>query len=238
MAWSKHRRLRRRTASLAVAALVSLSAMLYFSKDLFADRALADGQGRGSVPQAIGFTMAAAANPIPQPQSIGPTAGIPGSGSFTAGHRSTWLDESLDDRSFPQIFGVAMTGGIYASLQKSHDRKAMRPLRSVNLPAAEGSVALAATWGQAQPRRRAASDTLLFALIFKDGQEAWSARAQASMFPSDIAGGRTSRDGDTTCRRGELCNLSAGPIPGALWLFTAVLVGLIAVGSRRQQHPQ
>jgi hypothetical protein len=144
---------------------------------------------------------------------------------------STVLAETaLFGNSFPKIFDKTIKN----ESQALHRPEPQPHPQAVNLPVVEDRARIVPLQRVSTRQRSPRQDTLLFALIFKDGHDAWSERQLASLIVNDFSRqpvGSLPMD----CRQMNLCGLSDTPVPDTLWLFTAVLIGLFGVGCRRSR---
>jgi len=233
MALCENRRFRKGVTALAIAALLSLAGQTGLGKAAAADSNFVDSSNRnpqaGRVgPNAMGLSLAAAGRRLPFSSDRSLQGATP---AFYAAAASTFTDAAILGSRFPEIFGSAMPNEAGAR------QTATASLRTqiVNLPGAGALIPPVEPLHRVAARQRSAlHDTLLFALIFKDGQDAWSARQMASMIAGDDRA-PFAEDTRATCERKNLCGFSTAPVPGALWLFTALLIGFFGVGYRRQR---
>lgn len=219
-----YQRLLKGAQSMALVALISSAGQAVLGIASFSHPAFADGQRPGLGSSTMGLSLA---SQLALPDSHGiPMA--PRTGPST--RMLAPIDAAFFNSAFPKVFeGIEKVH--YLTWNKAR-RGGLRP-QAVNYPAAvETALSNQPVRVYSKPRR-IVHDTLLFALIFKDGQTAWNEQQLATM----IADNRTlSKTDAATCRPSDLCNLKATPIPGTLWLFTALLIGFFGVGCRRQGH--
>jgi hypothetical protein len=77
-------------------------------------------------------------------------------------------------------------------------------------------------------------ETLILTLFFKAGNTSLSDEQLARMI-SDSHGNMRIGGQVLACDGDASCSITAAPIPGAIWLFASSLLGLLAVGYRRQR---
>ena len=77
-------------------------------------------------------------------------------------------------------------------------------------------------------------ETLTLTLFFKAGNTSVSDEQLARMI-SDSHGNMRIGGQVLACDGDASCSITAAPIPGAIWLFASSLLGLLAVGYRRQR---
>ena len=239
MALCEKQRLRTRTASLVTAVLLAIGGHMHLGASALAETPLAENESwlsqqaplrpAGVGPSRVGLSLAAASQPLPLPNDRDEGWSTPVAYAAPA---SAFMEKALLGAGFPKVFERNIKRDTFGWRGFAENPR----LQAINLPT-HGDSAIVPTL----PVRRAASsprnalhDSLLFALIFKDGQGAWSEQELASMVAGHGAVG-VAGDAAATCDRIKPCGLSSAPVPGALWLFTALLIGFFGVGYRRQR---